>query len=59
MKSGKLCGAGGGGHIVFLCDQFADMSKWIQSVDKLKELHQGTRIVPYSFVNNGVETWSQ
>jgi D-glycero-alpha-D-manno-heptose-7-phosphate kinase len=59
MKSGKLCGAGGGGHILFLCDQFADMSKWIQSVDKLKELHQGTRIVPYSFVNNGVETWNQ
>ena len=59
MKSGKLCGAGGGGHILFLCDQFADMSKWIQAIDKFKKLHKGCQIIPYSFINHGVETWSQ
>ena len=59
MKSGKLCGAGGGGHILFLCDQFANMSGWTESIEKFQKLHPGCSMVPYSFVNHGVETWSQ
>jgi D-glycero-alpha-D-manno-heptose-7-phosphate kinase len=59
MKAGKLCGAGGGGHILFSCDQFADMSNWLQNIAQLQERYPKARIIPWGCVNNGVETWSQ
>lgn len=52
-EAGKICGAGGGGHLVF----FTDFTKRHQLVSALKNI-QGN-VVPFSFVKFGVKTWNQ
>lgn len=48
---GKLCGAGGGGHMFFVCKE---QSRYVvqEALEKV-----GARIVPFSFVTEGVVTW--
>lgn len=45
---GKLLGAGGGGHILFLCNG----DKRCQAVEKLRD-----RITPFAFESRGLHTW--
>jgi len=52
-QSGKICGAGGGGHLVF----FTDFTKRHELVSALRS--QSGTVVPFSFVNHGVTTWNQ
>ncbi|MCL4326278.1 MAG: GHMP kinase [Candidatus Thermoplasmatota archaeon] len=48
---GKLLGAGGGGHMLFFCDpeKKRDLIKMLEK--------EGGRIIPFSFEENGMQTW--
>ena len=48
---GKLLGAGGGGHLLILCDQ----TRRYKVVEALQKA--GAEITPFAFVYNGLQTW--
>ncbi len=49
---GKICGAGGGGHVIFLVE-IDQRAKLISTLNSMA----GT-VVPFSFSNKGVESWN-
>ena len=51
--SGKICGAGGGGHMIF----FTDFTKRHNLIKTLNSLDG--HVVPFSFTHKGTITWSQ
>jgi len=48
---GKICGAGGGGHLLIYCD----LENRHKVIKKLEEL--GCKIVTFGFESNGLQTW--
>lgn len=48
---GKLLGAGGGGHLLFLCD----FDKWHIVAEKLEDL--GGKIIGFTFDLRGMQSW--
>ena len=48
---GKICGAGGGGHLIFL----VSIENRKKLINKLNSL--AGSVIPFSFTNNGVESW--
>ena len=48
---GKVCGAGGGGHLLIYCD----LEKRRKIAKKLESL--GCKLVTFSFEHNGLQTW--
>lgn len=48
---GKICGAGGGGHLLIYCD-LENRHKVIEYLEKL-----GCRLVTFGFEPNGLQTW--
>ena len=50
---GKICGAGGGGHVIFL----VEIDKRAGLIKKLNSM--AGKVVPFSFNSKGAETWSQ
>jgi len=48
---GKVCGAGGGGHILVYCD----LENRHNVIKKLEEL--GCKLVTFGFESNGLQTW--
>jgi D-glycero-alpha-D-manno-heptose-7-phosphate kinase len=48
---GKICGAGGGGHLLIYCN----LENRHRVVKKLESL--GCKLVAFSFENNGLQTW--
>jgi D-glycero-alpha-D-manno-heptose-7-phosphate kinase len=51
VVGGKLLGAGGGGHIILLCEY----GKKYEVERKMAKL--GCNILPFSFENSGIQTW--
>lgn len=52
-SAGKICGAGGGGHMIFFTD-FLNRHKLVNALNQ-----KSGHIVPFVFTNKGVQTWSQ
>lgn len=52
-SAGKICGAGGGGHMIFFTD-FFERHKLVNALNT-----QEGHVVPFSFTHKGVTTWSQ
>ncbi|MCP8316129.1 MAG: hypothetical protein H3Z51_04595 [archaeon] len=48
---GKICGAGGGGHLLIYCD----LENRHRVIKKLEDM--GCRLVTFGFENNGLQTW--
>lgn len=48
---GKLCGAGGGGHLLIYCD----LEKRHAVIKRLKKF--GCKVVPFNFESDGLQTW--
>ena len=49
---GKICGAGGGGHVIFL----VEIDQRAKLISKLNSM--AGKVVPFSFSNKGVESWN-
>ena len=48
---GKICGAGGGGHVIFLVD-IDDRARLIRKLNSL-----AGKVVPFFFHEKGAESW--
>ena len=51
--AGKICGAAGGGHMIFFTN-FTERHELVNSLNSLSG-----HVVPFSFTHKGVTTWSQ